>query len=73
MSAHSCYPVKQLYYPHYLAQNLGLWVTCGVKMMASNAIVEGDSHLKLLPTTISDIYKTVEHIDMLTMGIYYQP
>jgi hypothetical protein len=42
-------------------------------MMASNAIVEGDSHLKLLPTTISDIYKMVEHIDMLTMGIYYQP
>jgi hypothetical protein len=42
-------------------------------MMASNVIVEGDSHLKLLPATISDIYKMVEHIDMLTMGIDYQP
>jgi hypothetical protein len=36
-------------------------------------MVEGDSHLKLLPTSILDIYKVFEHIDMLPMGIQYQP
>jgi hypothetical protein len=36
-------------------------------------MVEADSHLKLLPTSISDIYKISEHIDMLFMGIQYQP
>ena len=36
-------------------------------------MVEADSHLKLLPTFIYDIYKAVEHIDMLSMGIQYQP
>jgi hypothetical protein len=28
-------------------------------------MVEADSHLKLLPTSILDIYKVFEHIDML--------
>ncbi len=32
-------------------------------------MVEADSHLKLLPTFILDIYKVFEHIDMLSMGI----
>ncbi len=36
-------------------------------------MVEADSHLKLLPTSILDIYKVIEHIDMLSMGIQYQP
>ena len=36
-------------------------------------MVEADSHLKLLPTSILDIYKVFEHIDMLSMGIQYQP
>jgi hypothetical protein len=36
-------------------------------------MVEADSHLKLLPTSILDIYKMFEHIDMLSMGIQYQP
>jgi hypothetical protein len=36
-------------------------------------MVEANSHLKLLPTSILDIYKVLEHIDMLSMGIYYQP
>ncbi len=36
-------------------------------------MVEADSHLKLLPTSILDIYKVLEHIDMLSMGIQYQP
>jgi hypothetical protein len=35
-------------------------------------MVEADSHLKLLPTSILDIYKVFEHIDMLFMGIQYQ-
>jgi hypothetical protein len=36
-------------------------------------MVEADSHLKLLPTSILDIYKVFEHIDMLSIGIEYQP
>ena len=36
-------------------------------------MVEADSHLKLLPTSILDIYKVIEHIDILSMGIQYQP
>jgi hypothetical protein len=36
-------------------------------------MVEADSHLKLLPTSILDIYKVIEYIDMLSMGIQYQP
>ncbi len=35
--------------------------------------VDADSHLKLLPTYILDIYKVIKHIDMLSMGIQYQP
>ena len=34
--------------------------------------VEADSHLKLLSTSILDINKVIEHIDMLSMGIQYQ-
>ncbi len=36
-------------------------------------MVEADSQLKLLPTFIRDIYKMIEHIDMLSMGIQYRP
>ncbi len=36
-------------------------------------MVEADSHLKLPPSSIYDIYKVFEHIDMLSMGIQYQP
>ncbi len=36
-------------------------------------MVEDDSHLKVLPTYILDTYKVIEHIDMLSMGIQYQP
>ncbi len=32
-------------------------------------MVEANSHLKLLPTSILDIYKVFEQIDMLSMGI----
>jgi hypothetical protein len=32
-------------------------------------MVEADSHLKLLPTSILDIYKVFEHIDMLRISI----
>ena len=34
---------------------------------------EADSHLKLLPTSILDIYKVFEHIDMVFIGIQYHP
>jgi hypothetical protein len=30
-------------------------------------MVEADSHLKLLPPSILDIYKVFEHIDMLSV------
>ena len=33
---------------------------------------EADSHLKLLTTSILDIYKVFEHIDMLSIGIKFQ-
>ena len=36
-------------------------------------MVEADSHHKLLPTFILDIYTLFEHIDMLSMGIRKQP
>ncbi len=36
-------------------------------------MVDADSHLKLLPSSILDIYKVVEHIDILSMGIQYHP
>ena len=36
-------------------------------------MVDADSHLKLLPISILDIYKVIEHIDMPSMGIQYQP
>jgi hypothetical protein len=32
-------------------------------------MVEADSHLKLIPASILDIYKVFENIDMLSMGI----
>jgi hypothetical protein len=56
-------------YPPYLAYILGFWVTCGVKMM-SLYMVEADSHLKLLPASIIDIYKEFGHINMLSIGIW---
>jgi len=31
-------------------------------------MVEADSHLKLPPPSILDIYKVFEHIDMLSIG-----
>ncbi len=36
-------------------------------------MVEADSHLKQLPLTPLDIYKMVEHIDMLSKGIQLEP
>ncbi len=36
-------------------------------------MVDADSHLKLLPSSILDTYKEIEHIDMLSMGIQYHP
>ncbi len=36
-------------------------------------MVEADSNLKLLPTSILDLYKVFEDIDMLSIGIQHQP
>jgi hypothetical protein len=36
-------------------------------------MVDADSHLKLLLTSILDIYKVIEYIDMLSRGIQYHP
>ncbi len=33
-------------------------------------MIEADSHLKLFPTSMLDIYKVFEHIDMLSMAIW---
>jgi hypothetical protein len=33
-------------------------------------MVEADSHLKLLPTCIFDLYKVIDHIDLLSIGIW---
>jgi hypothetical protein len=35
-------------------------------------MVEADIHLKLLPTSILDICKVFQHIDMLSIGIWKQ-
>ncbi len=35
-------------------------------------MVEADSHLKLLPTSILDIYKVFEYINTLSIGIGIQ-
>ncbi len=45
----------------------------GESKLCDYVMVETDSHLKLLPTSILDIYNMIEHIDMLSMGIQYQP
>ncbi len=36
-------------------------------------MVEVDSHLKLLPTFILDMYKVFEHIEIMSIGTNYQP
>jgi hypothetical protein len=36
-------------------------------------MVEAHSHLKQLPTSIIDMYKIFEHIDMLSICLQYQP
>ncbi len=38
-----------------------------------NVIVEGESHLRLLPASTLDLYKVFELIDMLSLGIKQQP
>ena len=36
-------------------------------------MVEANSHLKLLPSSILHIYNVFEHINMLSIGIHQQP
>jgi hypothetical protein len=33
-------------------------------------MVEADSHLKLLPASILNIYKVFKHIDIMSIGIW---
>jgi hypothetical protein len=35
-------------------------------------MIEADGHPKLLPTSMLNIYKVFEHIDMLSIGIWEQ-
>ena len=56
-------------YPHYLAQILGTGSLPVESKWCYYVMVEADSHLKLLPVSMWDIYKVFEHIDMLSMGI----
>jgi hypothetical protein len=62
----------QLYSP-YLAQILGFWVTIVESIWWDYVMIEVDSHLKLLPTSILDMQELFEHIDMLSTGIWWQP
>ncbi len=55
--------------PTLFVSDVRFWVTCVVKIMSLHH-VEADSHLKLLPSFISDKYKVLEHIDMLSLGIW---
>jgi hypothetical protein len=41
--------------------------------MMHYVMVEADRHIRLLPAPILDIYKIFGHIDMLSMGLQYQP
>ena len=42
-------------------------------MIIDYVMFEADSHLKLLPTFILEIYKVFEHINMLSIGIQQLP
>jgi hypothetical protein len=42
-------------------------------MKCDYVMVEDDSHLKLIHTSILHIYKVFEHLDMLFIGIQQQP
>jgi hypothetical protein len=33
-------------------------------------MIEAGSHLKLLPTSLLDIYKVFEHLDVLSIGTW---
>ena len=61
-------PYTQLY-PHYLAQIWGFLVTIVESKCCQYVMVETDSHLKLLHSSILDMYKVFEHIDMMSIGI----
>ena len=56
-------------YPSYLAQILGFWVTCGVKMMSLHHGWDWGPDLKQISPSILDINKVFVHIDMLSIDI----
>ena len=57
-------------YPHYSSQILRFWVTCGDKLCQCHCVVvKVHSHLKVLPSSITDINTVFWHIDILIKGI----
>ncbi len=50
----------------------GTWTFVELKWCIC-VMVDADSHLKLLPTSILDIYNVIEHIDIISMTIQYHP
>jgi hypothetical protein len=49
---------------------LGFWVTYEDSKQYHYIMVEADSHFKVFPPSILDIYKVFEHIDMLFIYIW---
>ncbi len=64
--------LEQLY-PHYLGQMLGFLLTCGVKMISLCHGWGWQPTQTASCTSTLDIYKVLEHIDMLSMGIWQMP
>ena len=60
-------------YTHPTSLRFGGSVSLVESKCCDYVMVEADSHLKLLPTSILGIYKVFEHIDMLFICIWYQP
>ncbi len=58
-------------YPHYTTW-VRFWGSGSLveSKWCHYVMVEADRQLKLLPTSILDIYKVFKHIDMLSMGIW---
>ncbi len=61
---------KSCYYQSHLIILLGSDLGVQGHLWSQNdVIIEADSHLKKVSTSMLDIYKVFEHIDMLSMGI----
>ncbi len=61
------HPYKDI--PTLLVSDFGVLGHMSSRKRCHFVMVEADSHLKLLPPSILDIYKVFEHIDMLSKSI----